>query len=519
VAQFGKQWVARSTATSTPHTVDQLLTQDTTITQVASGAGTHTASVRQQSEQRIDTYNTSGAVSHAQEGAQSTIVHQDSDDGDQSVTVDQDLTQLSDARRNSGSIIQRQNATDDGRDVFAEIRQFADEAYNTAILNQDEILRQDAKTTSTQSVAQYQGAPSGGLTGDFEGDQNIEPTETESSSYTSALNKDFRQDIFEGIVDAQVQDDIVECCDLPFGFSQSYHDCSIDGDSLLLQAPGGEQKIAIRLLGEVDRSCTASYTAETNGASDSDSQTGPRVAIGTNCDESNCEQNLAPTADDVTASGDENTVITWTPSVSDPDGDLLTCGIDEVPANGSATVASGCSTGSYTPDENFSGTDTFTYFAQDEHGFRSSSATVTITVNDVPEPAASGLTLAVKNANGSTYGTTATVSPLAPSADYRVVYTNTGEAAAQNVQVSHPVPSGGTVASCSNSCTVSGGTVSWSLGSQPGGAAVTLDVRITYSFSSFGEVTTKATGTTTGEAPFESNSVTVQKQCVGPACI
>jgi hypothetical protein len=96
--------------------------------------------------------------------------------------------------------------------------------------------------------------------------------------------------------------------------------------------------------------------------------------------------NDPPTANDLAAAGDEDAAsIAWTPDVSDPDGDPLTCSIASQPANGSAAVSPDCSGGTYTPDADFNGQDTFTYAAGD--GSASDQGTVTVTVgavNDVP---------------------------------------------------------------------------------------------------------------------------------------
>lgn len=97
--------------------------------------------------------------------------------------------------------------------------------------------------------------------------------------------------------------------------------------------------------------------------------------------------NTAPTADDVTASGDEDALsIAWTPSVGDADGDPLTCSPASGPADGSASVSADCSGGSYTPNADFNGDDTFTYAVSDGNG-GSDLGTVTVTVhpvNDAP---------------------------------------------------------------------------------------------------------------------------------------
>ena len=91
--------------------------------------------------------------------------------------------------------------------------------------------------------------------------------------------------------------------------------------------------------------------------------------------------NSAPTADDAATTTDEDTAGTWTPVVSDPDPDTLTCSIVTVPGNGAATVATDCSSGSYTPDPDYSGPDSFVYQVTD--GSLTDTGTVTATVNPV----------------------------------------------------------------------------------------------------------------------------------------
>jgi hypothetical protein len=77
---------------------------------------------------------------------------------------------------------------------------------------------------------------------------------------------------------------------------------------------------------------------------------------------------------------DQDTAAGWAPSASDPDLDPLTCAIVTAPAHGSATVASDCSTGTYTPAAGYSGGDSFTYRATDSHGADSNVATVSATI-------------------------------------------------------------------------------------------------------------------------------------------
>lgn len=74
----------------------------------------------------------------------------------------------------------------------------------------------------------------------------------------------------------------------------------------------------------------------------------------------------------------------WSPTVSDGDGDALTCSIVSQPTNGTATAPSGdCSQpgsqGSYSPDAGFEGSDSFTYNANDGNA-DSNTATVSVEV-------------------------------------------------------------------------------------------------------------------------------------------
>ena len=96
--------------------------------------------------------------------------------------------------------------------------------------------------------------------------------------------------------------------------------------------------------------------------------------------------NQPPTAGDLSISTAEDTSTAWTPSVSDPDaGATLTCSIVSAPTRGSATVASDCSSGTYTPNANVNGSDSFTYRVSDGTDTDTGSVSVTISaVNDPP---------------------------------------------------------------------------------------------------------------------------------------
>ena len=151
--------------------------------------------------------------------------------------------------------------------------------------------------------------------------------------------------------------------------------------ALYLEANAGASPSTVR---------NALYDATTKGVVTSSSTTNNHLLYSLVTGGQPPPTNAAPIANDVSATGDEDTVISWNPSVSDPDtADTLTCSIaSQSPSGGTATVQPGCAAGSYTPPPNFAGTATFTYAVSD--GTASDSGTVTVTVNDVPEPPPGG---------------------------------------------------------------------------------------------------------------------------------
>jgi hypothetical protein len=95
---------------------------------------------------------------------------------------------------------------------------------------------------------------------------------------------------------------------------------------------------------------------------------------------------LASSVKDVSATGEEDTTIRWVPSIKNVD-ERLTCSTVTSPAHGAVTVVSDCSGGSYTPDPDFHGTDSFSYAVGDDPAEEHVVASVNITVepvNDAP---------------------------------------------------------------------------------------------------------------------------------------
>nr|MDQ3746650.1 Ig-like domain-containing protein [Acidobacteriota bacterium] len=94
--------------------------------------------------------------------------------------------------------------------------------------------------------------------------------------------------------------------------------------------------------------------------------------------------NDPPTANDqsVTTSEDSSRFIAFTGS--DVDGDVLTFSVVSGPSHG--TLSGSGSGRTYTPAQNFNGSDSFTFKAVDPSGAESAPATVSITINAVNDP-------------------------------------------------------------------------------------------------------------------------------------
>ena len=111
--------------------------------------------------------------------------------------------------------------------------------------------------------------------------------------------------------------------------------------------------------------------------------------------------NVAPAANGDTATTSEDTAVTIAPlgNDTDIDGDPLTI-VSASAANGSVTVNAG-GTVTYTPNTNFSGTDTISYTISDGEGGQS-SATITVTVSGAPDAPVAQPIPATTGADGRT---------------------------------------------------------------------------------------------------------------------
>jgi hypothetical protein len=90
-----------------------------------------------------------------------------------------------------------------------------------------------------------------------------------------------------------------------------------------------------------------------------------------------------PVAQNINIQGVTGESIVWQPIVSSPAGgtSVLTCRLGMPPANGNATIAANCSSGTYQSHPGFIGTDTFTYLANDGKT-DSNPGTVTVAVTE-----------------------------------------------------------------------------------------------------------------------------------------
>lgn len=105
------------------------------------------------------------------------------------------------------------------------------------------------------------------------------------------------------------------------------------------------------------------------------------VTAARNAAQENTAQNSAPTAQDLDLKTYRNVALTERFAATDPEGDLLTYQLVDKPARGSVTISEeepGVFV--YTPYENKTGKDSFTYVAIDANGNVSNEATVKIKI-------------------------------------------------------------------------------------------------------------------------------------------
>ncbi|ATB50259.1 Ig-like domain-containing protein [Corallococcus macrosporus] len=120
-----------------------------------------------------------------------------------------------------------------------------------------------------------------------------------------------------------------------------------------------------------------------------------------------CDNNAAPTVEDVNATTPEDTPVNITIPAVDPDGDALDFAFT-LPGHG--TLMGTGATVTYTPDVNFAGEDTFQVTVSD--GKKQATATVSVTVTPVNDAPAANSTAVVVS-----YNTTAPITLTATDVD------------------------------------------------------------------------------------------------------
>ena len=105
-----------------------------------------------------------------------------------------------------------------------------------------------------------------------------------------------------------------------------------------------------------------------------------------------------PNTLDISTSTDEDIAVVMNLTAEEYDGDSYSFAIVSQPSNGQVSLSS--ATATYTPAQDFNGTDTFTFQATDDAGRRLNVATATITVNAVNDaPVANDITNQVTDEN------------------------------------------------------------------------------------------------------------------------
>jgi hypothetical protein len=194
---------------------------------------------------------------------------------------------------------------------------------------------------------------------------DIEPPVSQADAYTTSEDTELTIDAAAGLLanDSDPQDDELSALLVD---NVSHGTLTLNGDGSFTYVPegdfSGEDSFTYLATDDVQDSQTVTVTLVVEPGPD------------------------PPLAADDSATTDEDTltVINLIVNDNDPDGALVNSSVKIVgqPSSGTVTVDENGSA-SYTPNENFFGTDTFTYTVDDAEGATSNEATVTITVTDI----------------------------------------------------------------------------------------------------------------------------------------
>ena len=231
---------------------------------------------------------------------------------------------------------------------------------------------------------------------DFNGTDSLVYRAVDSSRTTSTATLDIS---VKPVNDPPValNDEATTAEDTPFKVDVLANDTDVDGDTLRIQSVGPASNGTARISGnEISYTPNADFSGrEELSYTISDGKGGTSSAI-LRIDVTPVNDAPEAVADTATTAEDTPVTIDVVANDTDVDGDALqVAGVTAAPANGTATV-SGSGSITYTPNENFNGTDKLTYQVTDGNGGLD-TAEVTVRVepaNDAPVAADDAATMA-----------------------------------------------------------------------------------------------------------------------------
>jgi len=213
----------------------------------------------------------------------------------------------------------------------------------------------------------------------FNGSDNFNYTISDDSNAQSSATVDVK---VESVNDAPIakEDDVTTKEDTKVIIDALSNDSDVDNDELTIKsvesAQHGDVKIVDNKIeytpnSNYTGSDTFKYTITDNNGADSTADVNVNIE----------GENDAPVAKDDSVDTNINTTVTIDvlENDSDTDGDTITIKSVTQPQNGETTIDNGKV--KYTPNDNYTGSDTFSYTIKDENGAED-SAIVTVTVNE-----------------------------------------------------------------------------------------------------------------------------------------